>query len=70
MTKRDPWWVEGPDRRPESSGLEQALRMAHADESKQRPPTEADAPPLSTFPVTRAARAALRYARGWKDLGT
>jgi hypothetical protein len=35
--------------------------MAHAPARK---PTEADRPPLSTFPLTRAARAALALARG------
>jgi hypothetical protein len=40
--------------------MRQALAAVNAE---QRKPTEADAPPLSTFPKTRAARAALRYDR-------
>jgi hypothetical protein len=50
-----------PDPRPERMGMAQALRMAR--DLVARRPTEADAPPVSTFPLTKAAREALRLAR-------
>ena len=53
--------LDGPDKRPETLAIAAALKMAHAPARK---PTEADAPPLSTLPMTRAARAALELSRG------
>lgn len=45
-----------------SPGLTDALRrLAKAE---RRAPTEADAPPVSTFPSTPASREALRLDRG------
>ena len=46
---------------PDASGLRSALRgLARAE---RRAPTEADAPKLSTLPMTPAARAALELGR-------
>jgi hypothetical protein len=45
---------------PERQGLREAIRMAGL---APRKPTEADRPPVSTFPKTRAALEALRYSR-------
>lgn len=42
-------------------GMTDALRRLHSGES--RPPTPADAPPPSVFPMTPAAREALRLNR-------
>ena len=39
-----------------SPGLEEAIRLRK--EARTGPPTEADVPPLSLFPMTPAARAA------------
>jgi hypothetical protein len=44
-----------------SEGLTDALRRLRM--GRVGPPTLDDRPPPSLFPVTRAARAALRYAR-------
>ena len=43
------------------SGLTDALRRLWNAES--RPPTDDDRPPVSTFPMTPAAREALRLSR-------
>jgi hypothetical protein len=57
---RDPLDRPGPDRRPERPALAEALRMAALP---ARPPTDADRPPVTTFPKTRAALTALRLDR-------
>lgn len=57
-----PWDREGPERRRTPAGLEDALRRLH--EGTSRKPTDADRPPASTFAMTPAALAALRYRRG------
>ncbi len=56
-----PWRIDGPVSGPEHPDLESALRALHTAE--RRRPTESDAPPPSTFPMTPAARAALNYSR-------
>lgn len=57
-----PWHLEGPTRGSNPPGLEDALRRLH--EGRPGPPSEDDRPPVSTFPLTRAARAALRLSKG------
>lgn len=53
-----PWRVPGPlDGPAASAGLEQACKALHV--AAKRPPTEKDAA-VSTFPITPAAREALR----------
>lgn len=53
-----PWRVAGPIEGPAASaGLEHACKALHV--AAKRPPTEKDAA-VSTFPVTPAAREALR----------
>ncbi len=42
-------------------GLTDALRRLRS--GRPGPPTDADRPPPSIFPITRAARAALNYTR-------
>lgn len=42
-------------------GMNDALKRLR--NGRSGPPTEDDRPPVSIFPITRAARAALRYAR-------
>lgn len=54
-----PWRLKGPIDGPSSAGLEDALRRLHLAED--RAPTDQDTPPPSTFPMTKAARAALDY---------
>lgn len=62
MGERTPWRISGPlDGPAESKGLEDALKRLYL--SARRKPTEADRPPPSIFPVTKAARAALRYTK-------
>lgn len=46
-------------------GMTDALRRLRL--GRVGPPTEADRPPPSLFPMTRAARAAMRYARAYDD---
>jgi hypothetical protein len=53
------------DPRPPKPWLVQAQRMASLPARK---PTEADRPPPSTFPITPAAREALRISRHTKGL--
>lgn len=48
-----------PDPRPEKPALADAIR---ASKLPKRKPTEADAPPLSLFPMTPAAKAALELS--------
>ena len=57
-----PWHLEGPTKGQNPPGLEDALRRLW--EGRPGPATEADRPPLSIFPMTRAARVALRLSRG------
>lgn len=59
MSKRDPAQVDAEHGYYE--GLTDALRRLR--NGRVGAPTEADRPPPSLFPITRAARAALRYAR-------
>jgi len=58
----NPWDIAGPfSSGHEASGLTDALRNLHRAED--RPPTEDDRPPASTFPMTEAARVALELDR-------
>jgi hypothetical protein len=50
-----------PDPRPQKRALADAQRMAGLPSRK---PTEEDAPPPSTFPMTPAAKVALELSRG------
>lgn len=56
---------DAPDPRTEKPGLAQALDALKAP---KRPPTEDDVPPLSTFPMTPAARVAKALAKEAKLL--
>jgi hypothetical protein len=56
-----PGRIPGTDDRPERRALGEALRLLHT--ARRGPPTEADVPPPSVFPLTKAARAALDMAR-------
>jgi hypothetical protein len=58
---KPPWTIDGPERRPTPPALLDAVRRLHL--AARRPPTDDDRPPPSTFPMTAAARAALRYKR-------
>jgi len=49
-----------PLSKPERPAMRQALAAVNAE---RRKPTEADAPPVSTFPMTPAAREALRMTK-------
>lgn len=55
-----PWDIPGPETKPDSPGLAEALRLVHT--AKRRPPTDADRR-VSVFPPTDAARAALRQGK-------
>jgi hypothetical protein len=58
----NPWDIPGAlNSGGEAPGLTAALRNLHRAES--RAPTENDRPPISTFPMTAAARAALELDR-------
>lgn len=61
MSRAPIWKLDGPDTKPERPALADALRRLY--EGRPGPPTEADVPPPSTFPMTPAARAALRLSR-------
>jgi hypothetical protein len=54
-----------PLSKPERPAIREALRLAYAEPRK---PTEADAPPPSTFPMTPGAREARRMdkANPWR----
>lgn len=54
------WRPAGPIEGPAHRSLEEALRLIHR--AKRREPTETDAPPVSTLPMTKAARTALRMS--------
>ena len=56
------WRLHGPDDRPERASMADALKRLHY--GRLGAPTDADRPPPSTLPVTRAAREALRLSRG------
>lgn len=58
--KQNPRHKPGPDVRPDRPGMAEALR---ALDLERRPPTEADRPPTSLFPMTRGAREALRLKK-------
>lgn len=60
MTKQ--WHLDGPLRGTSAPGLEDALRRIH--EGRPGPARDEDRPPVSTFPMTTAARVALRMSRG------
>ena len=53
--------ADGPQPKPRTPGMREALAALDAE---LRRPTPADAPPPSTFPMTRAAKAALGLAGG------
>jgi hypothetical protein len=53
--------LPGPDPRPDSPALAEALRALSLP---KRPPTEADARPASRLPMTKAQREALRLSKG------
>jgi hypothetical protein len=56
--------LDGPSRGPDPPGVADALRRL--SEGQSRTPTEADRPPPSLFPMTPAARAAIRASKkGW-----
>jgi len=52
--------LNGPDETPRSAGMRQALAAARLEPRK---PTEEDAPKPSTFPLTKAAKEAVRLER-------
>lgn len=54
-----PWQIAGPLPARSHDSLEDALRRFHLAEHRR--PTDADRPPPSLFPMTRAARAALAH---------
>ena len=56
-----PWHLEGPTSGKNHPGLEDALARLWL--GRPGPATEADRPPPSTFPMTPAARVALRLSR-------
>lgn len=60
MKRQAPWVIAGHDYSPVRE-CDRTLERLHTCES--RPPTDADRPPLTTFPMTRAARAALELNR-------
>jgi len=55
------WEIPGADQRREHPSLHDALKRLH--EGRRGPATDDDRPPISTFPITAAARAALRYSK-------
>lgn len=56
-----PGRIPGNDERPERRAIGEALRLHHT--ARRGPPSADDAPPPSTFPMTKAARAALALER-------
>lgn len=54
---RIPNRLPGPDERNDTPGMSAALRGI---DSRTGPPSEDDSPPVSTFPMTPAARWAVR----------
>jgi hypothetical protein len=56
-----PWRIDGPQRGPDPPALADALRRLH--EGRPGPPSPDDLPPVSTFPMTKAAREARRFDR-------
>lgn len=62
-----PWMLDPQGYRRDGNGLSEAIRLArHAE---RRAPTDADRPPVSTLPMTRAARAAVRAYREQQGRG-
>jgi hypothetical protein len=57
----EPWALDPHAYRRDGNSLSEAIRAAR--EAERRAPTDADAPGCSTFPMTRAARAALTLSR-------
>lgn len=55
--RTSPHRFPGSDDRPEVPGMDAALRGL---DGEKRQPTEADTPPVSTFPMTAGARWAVR----------
>jgi len=58
-----PWHIDGPTSGKNPPGLEDALARLY--EGRPGPATDADRPPVSTFPITKAARVALRLSKGF-----
>jgi hypothetical protein len=59
---RQPWRIDGPERGPERPALADALRRLH--EARHRSVPDDYSAPVSTLPMTRAAREALRLYYG------
>jgi hypothetical protein len=59
------WHKDGPTRGNDPPGVEDALRRLH--EGRAGAPTEDDRPPVSTLPMTKAARAAIQLGKKGDD---